>query len=205
MGQSATSLLQEGIDLADDGEYESAVAVLTRAIAADPANAHPYFERAMALLNLDCDVQALEDFTRALERNPTNAPIRQWRARTFSGLGEHRASAEDWLRSLRDQPEGPHRGSGVCPQNWADCAEEFAKAGDPEQAIALLEEYLDLHASRVTIYAVYATAPLRVLARLLSDKGHVERARELAARACASPHRVPADKWLAERLGIPCT
>jgi len=77
---------------------------------------------------------------------------------------------------------------GVCPQAWADCAEEFVKAGDSAKAIDLLEEYLARHAARVTAYACYETAPLRLLARLLADVGEPERAAELMARARASPH-----------------
>lgn len=82
---------------------------------------------------------------------------------------------------------------GVCPQTWADCAEQFALAGDPARAIELLEEYLARHAARVTAYARYETAPLRLLARLLDEAGDTGRAEELRARARASPHRAPAD------------
>jgi hypothetical protein len=135
----------------------------------------------------------LADFGRALELNPTFPGARDWRARTLARLGEHRASAEDRLRDLRDHPNGRHEGWGVCPQDWADCAEEFVKAGDQATAIDLLEEYLARHASHVTAYACYETAPLRLLARLLTEVGDLDRAAELRCRALASPHRVPAD------------
>jgi hypothetical protein len=82
---------------------------------------------------------------------------------------------------------------GVCPQSWADCAEQFASAGDPVQAIELLEEYLARHATRVTAYVCYETAPLRILARLLFESGETDRAAKLREQARASPHRVPAD------------
>ena len=65
--------------------------------------------------------------------------------------------------------------------------------GDPVRAVELLEEYLERHAPRVAAYACYETAPLRLLARLLSEAGDVQRAAELRERARASPHRVPAD------------
>ena len=137
---------------------------------------------------------------RALELNPTFPGARSWRARTLSHLGEHRRAAEDWLRELRDHADGPYEGMGVCPQTWADCAEEFAKAGDPAKAVELLEEYLTRHASRVTAYVCFETAPLRLLAQLLADAGEMGRACELATRALASPHNVPADESLADRL-----
>ena len=201
---TAEKLVQEGIDRSDDEDYEAAIEVFTRAIATDPAYAFAYSERAMALLNLNRDEEALADFTRALELDPRFPGARDWRARTYGGLGNHRAAAEDWLRVLRDQPDGKH-GMGVCPQTWADCAEEFRKAGEPARAVELLEEYLDREAGRVTHYARFETAPLRVLATQLAEDGQVERARQLAAAACASPHHVPADFMLARRLGLPVT
>ncbi len=100
-----------------------------------------------------CDREALTDFDRALELNPAFPGSRSWRARTLAGLGEHRRAAEDWLQDLRDHPDGPHVGMGVCPQTWADCAEEFAMAGDPTRAMELLEEYLARPAHRVTSHA----------------------------------------------------
>jgi predicted Zn-dependent protease len=193
MTAPATRLVHKAIDRSDEGDYEGAVKLLTRAIKADPSNAQAFHERAMALLNLGRGLEALLDFDRALELNPQLPGARDWRARTLRDLGEHRRAAEDWLRELRDHPDGPHEGMGVCPQTWADCAEEFAKAGDSALAVQLLEEYLTKHACRVTSYACYETAPLRLLARLLDERGEHKRAEDLRARARASPHKVPAD------------
>lgn len=193
MVDAATRLVYKAIDRSDDGDYEGALKLLARAIKANPTNPQAYHERAMVLLNLNRDREALVDFDRALELDPAFPGARSWRARTLAQLGEHRRAAEDWLRELRDHPDGPHAGMGVCPQTWADCAAEFALAGDPAKAIELLEEYLARHAPRVTVYACYETAPFRLLARLLSEAGDRERATELRERARASPHRVPAD------------
>jgi tetratricopeptide (TPR) repeat protein len=140
MADAAIHLIHKAIDLSDDGEDEGALALLTRAIQGDPANPQAYHERAMALLNLDRAHEALADFDRALALNPKYPGTRDWRARTLADLGEHRASAEERLRDLRDHPEGPHAGMGVNPQRWADCAEEFARAGHSARAVELLEE-----------------------------------------------------------------
>jgi tetratricopeptide repeat protein len=192
MADAVTRLIHLAIDRSDNGDYAAALNLLTRAIKADPASPQAYHERAMALLNMNRDGEALADFDRALELDPKFPGARSWRARTFAGLGEHRRAAEDWLHELRDHPEGPP-GMGVCPQIWADCASEFVKAGESTRAVELLEEYLAQHASRVTAYACYETDPIRLLARLLAEAGKSERAAELVARARASPHRVPAD------------
>jgi predicted Zn-dependent protease len=194
MADGAVRLIYKAVDCSDGGDYDGAVKLLTRAINADPTNPQAYHERAMALLNLNRDREALADFGKALELNPRFPGARSWRARTLAGLGDHHGAAEDWLQELRDRPNGPHEGMGVCPQNWADCAEQFALAGDSPRAIVLLEEYLARYAAHVTKYACYETAPLRLLARLLEQAGDAERAAELRARARASPHRVPADQ-----------
>jgi predicted Zn-dependent protease len=194
MADDAVRLIHKAIDWSDGGDYESAVKLLTRAIKADPTNPQAYHERAMALLNLNRDREGLADFGRALELNPQFPGARSWRARTLAALRDHRGAAEDWLQELRDCPNGPHEGMGVCPQSWADCAEQFALAGDSPRAIELLKEYLARYAAHVTKYACYETAPLRLLARLLEQAGEAERAAELRARARASPHRVPADE-----------
>lgn len=193
MADTSNDLIDEAIDRSDDEDYGGAIELLTQAIEANPRNARAFHERAMALLNLDKDHEALADFTRALDLDPKFPGARDWRARTLRDLGEHRRAAEDWLRDLRDHPNGPYQTMGVCPQTWADCAAEFAKAGDPARAIELLEEYLSQYASRVTAYACYETAPLRLLAQLLMDAGDTKRAEKLREQARASPHRVPAD------------
>jgi tetratricopeptide (TPR) repeat protein len=192
MAEAATRLIHQAIDLSDDGDYEGAVKILTRAIKADPANPQAYHERAMALANLNRYAEAVADFERALALDPVFPGARNWLARTFARLGQHHRAGEEWLRDLRDNPDGPP-GMGVSPQSWADCGRQFSLAGDPARAVELLEEYLARHAARVTAYACYETAPLRLLAQLLAEAGDVARAAELQKRALASPHRVPAD------------
>lgn len=185
-------LIQEAIDRSEEGDYDGAVELLTRAVETDSTNPQAYHERAMALANLDRDHEAVADFEKALALDPVFPGAREWLARTLRNLGAHRRAAEEWLRHLRAEPDGPP-GLGVCPQTWADCAAEFAAAGDPGRAVELLEEYLAKHAGHVTSFARYETAPLRLLARLLEQAGDAGRAAALWEQARASPHRVPAD------------
>ncbi|HKB35123.1 MAG TPA: tetratricopeptide repeat protein, partial [Gemmataceae bacterium] len=102
MADDAVRLIHKAIDRLDRGDYEGAVKLLTRAVKADPTNLQAYHERAMALLNLNRDREALADFSKALELNPRFPGARDWRARTLAGLGDHRGAAEDWLQELRD-------------------------------------------------------------------------------------------------------
>jgi Tfp pilus assembly protein PilF len=193
VADEAMRLIGEAIDLSGDGNYTGALKLLDQAIRADSANPQAHFERAMVLAEMNRDREAVMALERALSLDPLFPGAREWLARILSSLGEHRRAGEEWLRQLRDNPDGPP-GMGVSPQSWADCAEQFALAGDAARAVALLEEYLNEHAARVTAYARFETAPLRLLARLAEQAGNPARAAELRARARASPHRVPADE-----------
>lgn len=181
-----------GIDLADQEAYSAAIEEFDRAIMLDSRNAQAYFERAMALLSLDRDAEAAADFDRALAIDPEYPGALDWRSRARESLGDHLGAAQDRLQDLRDHPDGPH-GMGVSPQNWSDCAEAFLDAGQAERARELLEEYFEQHAHRVTQYACYETAPMRLLAKLLLQSGEPRPAVELARKAHASSHRCPID------------
>jgi predicted Zn-dependent protease len=83
---------------------------------------------------------------------------------------------------------------GVSPQDWAETADALAKAGDPAAAINLLEEYFRDHAAKVSLYAMYETAPLRTQARLLIEAGKATKAVQLAKKAYSNAkHRCTAD------------
>jgi len=147
----------------------------------------------MALLNLDQSVEAISDFDHALQIDPEFPGARDWRARAFESLGNHKEAASDRLAELRKNPDGKYHGMGVCPQDWADCAEAFIAAGDPHTARTLLQEYFAGPVKKVTSYQQYATAPMRVLARLLLRAGELDEAYRLAADAAGSAHSCPAD------------
>lgn len=194
MGKSVWDLISEADSCNCDCRYDRALKLIDRAISFDPGIAFAHYIRGMTMLGLKRHQEAVAAFTHAIELEPQkSASTLAWRARTFADMGEHRSAAEDWLRLVREFPDGQHAGMGVCPLDWSNGAEQLALAGDPRRAIELLEEYLSRHAVRVTQYACYETAPLRLLARLLEQAGEVGRAAALRAQARASAHRVPAD------------
>jgi tetratricopeptide (TPR) repeat protein len=191
---TAKKLIDQAIELSDAGKYRKAHDLLTKAIKLDGSIAQAYFERAISLMGMDRDRDALPDLDRCLELDPAYPGARDWRARALSSTGSLQLAAEERLRSLREHPNGPYPRMGVCPQEWADCAEAFAKAGDTARAVALLEEYLSKYARKVTAYASFETAPLRLLARLLLQAGEADRAATLARTAYSNiKHRCPMD------------
>ena len=189
----STELVHRAIDLSDAEDFTGALNLLTCAITVDPTNAQAYFERGMVLLNLDQDANAVADFDRALAIDPEFPGARDWRSKALASLGDHQSAAEDLLKDLQSHPDGPYQGMGVSPQRWADCADAFIKAGNHQNARELLEDYFNNHASRVSSYAHFETAPMRLLAKLLIQSGDSRRACEFAQQAYSSKHQVPAD------------
>ncbi|MDV3350159.1 tetratricopeptide repeat protein [Leptothoe sp. LEGE 181152] len=189
----STELVHRAIDLSDAEDYTGSLNLLTRAITVDPNNAQAYFERGMVLLNLDQDANAIPDFDRALAIDSEFPGARDWRARARQSLGDHQSAAEDRLKELQSHPNGPHEGMGVSPQKWADCAEAFINAGNHQKARELLEDYFDNYSIKVTSYARFETAPMRMLAKLLIQSGDFERGCEFAQQAYSSDHQCPMD------------
>jgi len=189
---TALELTHRAIDLSDEERYVEAIALLTSAIAADQRFPQAYFERGMAYLNLNQKSDAAADFDRTLRLDPDFPGARSWRAHVAEALGDVRRAAQERLTDLRSKPNGP-LGMGVSPQTWADCASALMAAGQHEEARLLLQEYFDTYARKVTNYACYETAPMRMLARLLLDSGECEAALRYAQAAYASVHRMPMD------------
>src|SRR5688572_9863144 len=157
-------------------DYDGALDLLTRAITLDPNYARAHFERGMALMNLDRDAEAVPHFDRALAIDPSFPGARDWRSRAAESLGDHKRAAEERLTDLRAHPNGPYKGTGVSPQDWADCAGALMNAGDHQKAQELLEEYFNKYVQNVTSYATYETAPMRMFVRLLLAAGDFEQA-----------------------------
>jgi tetratricopeptide (TPR) repeat protein len=176
-------------ELEDARDHEGVVTYLSELLIRHPGEAWAYHTRAMALLELSRDAEALPDFDRALDLDHRFPGTRAWRARTHAKLGHHLAAANDFLYVAETECHGS---MGVSPLTWADCARQFVMAGQRDRAIDVLENYLANYAPMVRTYARYETTPLRILAELLLEKGEIERAAALKEQARSSPHRVPA-------------
>lgn len=84
----------------------------------------------------------------------------------------------------------------VSPQDWAEYAEALIAAGDRAGARRLLEEYFAGPVQGVTEYKIYATAPMRVMTRLLLHTGESDAAYAFAERATKDKRSCPADQEL---------
>ncbi|MEM9819334.1 MAG: tetratricopeptide repeat protein [Cyanobacteria bacterium P01_D01_bin.6] len=190
---TSTLLVHAAIDLSDVEDYIGALNLLRRAIAIDPNNAQAYFERAMVMLNLGRNADAIADFDRALSINSEFPGAYYWRSCALTSLGNHQKAADDRLRDLYLHCNGSDKTMGINPQKWVDCAEAFINAGNSQKARELLEDYFDLYAGKVTSYVCFETSPMRLLASLLIQSGDSAQACELAKRAYSSNYQCPAD------------
>jgi len=182
----------KAIDYSDSEEYQEAIDICTEIINSNSNYDRAYFERAMAYLNIDKDNLAITDFKKLLQLTPDYPGAKDWYSRTLSGLGDLKSSADMKLSDLRDNPDGKY-GMGISPQNWAECAESFYKAGDIEKAEEILTEYFEVQISKVDKYVNYETAPRRVLTKILIDTGRFQQALKESTIAMKSTHKVPVD------------
>jgi len=182
----------KAINYSDNEYYQKAIDICTEIVNSNPNYDRAYFERAMAYLNIDKDNLAIVDFKKLLELNPEYPGAKDWYSRTLSGLGDLKSSADLKLSALRDNPNGKY-GMGISPQSWAECADNYYKAGDIEKAEEILTEYFDIQISKVDKYVSYETAPRRVLTKILIETGRFQRALKESTIAMKSTHKVPVD------------
>ncbi len=187
-----TAEILKAIDYSDDEEYQTAIDICSDIIEYDFSYDRAYFERAMAYLEIGKDNLAVIDFEKLIALNPTYPGGKDWYSRTLSRLGDFRSSATMKFSELRENPEGKY-GMGISPQSWAECAENYYKAGDIDTAEEVLTEYFDKHLAKVDKYVRYETTPRRVLIKILLHKRRFEQALNESNQVMKSQYKVPAD------------
>ncbi len=185
--------LRAAMDMSDAGNWTNALKEFDRLLAAHPKEAQTRFERAMVLLNLDRDAEAIAELKQVLELVPDYPGARRWYAVALAAQGRPMLAAEVNLRELQAlAPEHWSAGGDA----WADCADYFLKAGAPDRALAALDIYFEQYEEKQRGKWMYSPAPFRQQARtlLLLDRPH----EALAAikRAVADPRTVPADMFV---------
>lgn len=86
------------------GEFQKAITLYTRAIAADPRSVAAYANRAMAHLKLSDYRRALTDCNTALKIDSRHVKCLLRRGMASNGLGCHRAALRDLVEALRISP-----------------------------------------------------------------------------------------------------
>src|SRR5262245_21467171 len=147
----------------------------------------------MVLLNLDRDVDAIADLEQVLKLVPEYPGAKDWYARALAGQGRPLLAAEVKLQELQALAPEHWAGGG---QAWADCADDFLKAGAPDRALAALDTYFERYEEKQRGKYMYSPAPFRQQARALLLLGRPHEALAAAERAVAEPRTVPADLFI---------
>src|SRR6185295_14276800 len=130
--------LDAAIDLSNEGKWKQALKAFDGLVKANPDEMQPRFERAMVLLNLDRDRDAINDLEYVLQREPDYPGAKRWYATAQAGQGKPLLAAEVKLEELRALGPGHWAAGG---QSWADCANYFIKADAPARALEALDIY----------------------------------------------------------------
>ncbi len=72
-GQAAKSLVSEGFELRNQGNYRGAIEKFDQVIAQDDAQAKPFLYRAQTFIQMRAYDAALKDFRKVLQLDPHNA------------------------------------------------------------------------------------------------------------------------------------
>jgi tetratricopeptide (TPR) repeat protein len=125
--------VQEGRARAKAGEWDKAVAALTKAIDLEPLAVFPWNERGIANLRSGQARQAAADFSKAIELAPTNPVLWNNRANAHGNMGAWQAAIADDSKAIELKGDLEfawfHRGSAYASAGqWEKAADDFAKA-----------------------------------------------------------------------------
>ncbi len=82
------------------GKITRRIAFLTRAIEQDPLFAKLYYYRGLAFRDLNCNPQAIMDFSEGLALEPGNYALNFYRAKAYQANGEYYAAFKDLMTYL---------------------------------------------------------------------------------------------------------
>jgi len=185
--------LHAAMDMSDAGNWSNALKEFDRLVAAYPNEPQVRFERAMVLLNLNRDADAIAELEQVIKLAPEYPGAKNWYARAQAGQGRFLLAAEVSLQGLQAFAPEHWAGGG---QAWADCADSFLKAGAPDRALAALDIYFERYEEKQRGKWMYSPAPFRLRARTLLLLHRPHEALAAAERAVADPRTVPADAFI---------
>jgi len=110
------------------GDYDRALADLSRAIDLDPKLAFAFAERAHAYTNKGDPERAVADASRAIELDPKSSSSWRARGRAYSAKGDYDRAVADYSQAIKANPTDAH---AVGDRGFA-----YVKKGDAERAMA---------------------------------------------------------------------
>jgi predicted Zn-dependent protease len=191
-GEPYRTELNKAMDLGEK-KPKQALKMFARIVDLYPDAMQPRFERAMVLLNLDRDEEAIAELEHVLRVEPMYPGARDWHARVVGAHGKYLQAAELMLADLLETKPDHWSANG---QKWADCAGHFLRAGAADRALAALDVYFERYEGQQRGYKVYLSAPYRARAKALLTTGRPDEALAAIESACACEGSVPADQFV---------
>ena len=102
--QSATDLLNSGLDKAESGNLKGAIADWTKAIEMYPRYGIAYFNRGIAKHELGDLRGAIADYTKAIEYDPNYASAYNNRGTAKERLKDHQGAISDYTKAIEIKP-----------------------------------------------------------------------------------------------------
>ncbi len=141
---SAEDWHKQGIQLFNQGDYESAVTAISKAMELEPDTPILYNDRGFVYASAGDYEQAIADYTRAIELDPDYVRAYNNRAQVYGELGDYERSIADYTRSIELDPNYPlvfHR-RGLL----------FDRLEEYEQAIADYTRAIELEPDNARVY-----------------------------------------------------
>jgi len=136
-----------GVDWANKGEPDKAIADFDQALRLKPDYASAYTHRGHAWTDKGEVDKAIEDLNRALQLNPDDANGYAFRGLAWSGKGDYDAAISDCNEALRLNPDQapPYMVRGFA---WSEKEDYDAAIADFNQAVRLRPDYAPIYMLR---------------------------------------------------------
>lgn len=132
----ARDIFQKGKKLAEEGKYDEAVEILSRAVKLDSRYVDARMERGKAYLKLEDFDHALSDFSKVISINPKNIEAYQYRSQIYLKKKDYKSAVDDLTGIIKRNPA-----SSEC---YIKRAEVYKKWRKTDKAISDLENALSI-------------------------------------------------------------
>jgi tetratricopeptide (TPR) repeat protein len=102
---STNEYYKKAMDKVNENDFESSIALFTKAIALDPNHKDLFYHRGVSYLNLEKIDLAIFDFNKLIELDPNYAFYYSCRGFAKARLGDKKGAAQDYHTALELEPD----------------------------------------------------------------------------------------------------
>ncbi|MGY6528295.1 MAG: tetratricopeptide repeat protein [Cyanobacterium sp.] len=97
-------LFEQGVNLGESGNYQSAIDIFTQVIILSPFVPEPYYNRGLSFERLNQFQRAIADYNQTLQLDPEYIPAYLNRGNLYSLLDDHQRAINDFTRAINLDP-----------------------------------------------------------------------------------------------------